>query len=568
MTTSENDQRLIPAILTQGVVDGLRIQPSTLGSVSGPTDDGGPVSAVSDGHVLVGPNDHSITVGPGTGLDHVGRLLTVRTESTIELDQLVDGADGVVGHLYMEPVTDGYTEPATAVPSDTPAAIRAIRSGDPIPRSAVPIALIRRDRDSSILQLSTIQAWLNSNGLLIGSPDSGGLALTDDAIVAGRVLHLVGGGRDAAKLEHHVVIGPRRGPNLSLGGDRIAASTDGSEIDLHIQSDGGEVHFGGAVRGPEREPLTILGGFDVSLSGGGVLMLGDRDGANLVLDENEIMAREDGANAPLLLQWEGGDTRFGGVIRGPAEGPLNVVGGNDLSLGGHGLLMVGPADAAHLLLDENEIMARAGDHNSNLYLQWRGGETHFGGPIELTSSDREERIESWRIEASERGRLIITHDGVPHSWFDPAAGTMFSNSAFSGSAAKTGLSGTGPSGPGVERSERQESSARFLRSDSGSAEIADSNEELDHAVSVLRRLRPLRSIPASEDQTPAVGFDPSEISPVAPELVDCHRGVAGVSDRGLLTYAIAAIKEQQRTIDALERRVDDLESAAAAAVKT
>jgi hypothetical protein len=83
----------------------------------------------------------------------------------------------------------------------------------------------------------------------------------------------------------------------------------------------------------------------------------------------------------LLLQWEGGETRFGGPLRGPADGPLNIASSQDLSLGGHGALMIGPKEAAHLVVDENEIMANTGADSANLYLQWQGGETHFGGPV-------------------------------------------------------------------------------------------------------------------------------------------------------------------------------------------
>lgn len=61
--------------------------------------------------------------------------------------------------------------------------------------------------------------------------------------------------------------------------------------------------------------LNIGTGSDVNLTGGnGYLMLGNQKGFNIAMDENEIMARENGSVAILNLQIEGGATHFGGPI--------------------------------------------------------------------------------------------------------------------------------------------------------------------------------------------------------------------------------------------------------------
>jgi hypothetical protein len=59
--------------------------------------------------------------------------------------------------------------------------------------------------------------------------------------------------------------------------------------------------------------LHILNGGDASLTTNGYLMLGPVTGANLIFDNNEIMARSNGAIAPLVLQNDGGTVRIGNV---------------------------------------------------------------------------------------------------------------------------------------------------------------------------------------------------------------------------------------------------------------
>jgi hypothetical protein len=61
--------------------------------------------------------------------------------------------------------------------------------------------------------------------------------------------------------------------------------------------------------------LHITGGSDANLSSGsGYLVLGNSDGINLVLDENEIIARSNGSTSRLYLQKDGGDVSVGGSV--------------------------------------------------------------------------------------------------------------------------------------------------------------------------------------------------------------------------------------------------------------
>lgn len=58
-------------------------------------------------------------------------------------------------------------------------------------------------------------------------------------------------------------------------------------------------------------PLAITGGSDASVSGGGFIVCGSVAGTNVVIDNNEVMARNNGAAATLYLNNDGGDVIIG-----------------------------------------------------------------------------------------------------------------------------------------------------------------------------------------------------------------------------------------------------------------
>lgn len=62
---------------------------------------------------------------------------------------------------------------------------------------------------------------------------------------------------------------------------------------------------------PASTRLQVVDGLDSSLSGGGYLTLGNTTGLNLSFDNNEIMARDNGALAPLTLNADGGNLVLG-----------------------------------------------------------------------------------------------------------------------------------------------------------------------------------------------------------------------------------------------------------------
>jgi hypothetical protein len=66
--------------------------------------------------------------------------------------------------------------------------------------------------------------------------------------------------------------------------------------------------------------LQVLNGTDASPAGGGYIVAGSTSGANVVIDENEIMARSNGATSALFLNHNGGNLIIDGTNSGSNVG--------------------------------------------------------------------------------------------------------------------------------------------------------------------------------------------------------------------------------------------------------
>jgi hypothetical protein len=133
----------------------------------------------------------------------------------------------------------------------------------------------------------------------------------------------------------------------------------------------------------------IATGVDASASGHGFLMLGTENGDNLVLDNNEILARTNGAVSTLFLARDGSKVQLGNGAQGTGT-KLHITSGNDLNLAdsASGYLMMGSQNGYNMVLDNNEIQVRNNGSSANMYLQNNGGNVWIGDATNFTSSHR------------------------------------------------------------------------------------------------------------------------------------------------------------------------------------
>lgn len=99
--------------------------------------------------------------------------------------------------------------------------------------------------------------------------------------------------------------------SLDIEAPRVQARAFGVAGPLTINAEGGRVGIGVAT---PQAPLHLPGAPDANPSSGGALVIGSADGLNLALDNNEILARNNGDAARLTLNNEGGDVRIGGTL--------------------------------------------------------------------------------------------------------------------------------------------------------------------------------------------------------------------------------------------------------------
>ena len=157
----------------------------------------------------------------------------------------------------------------------------------------------------------------------------------------------------------------------------------------------GQGHVGIGTDDP-KAGLHVVTGSDASLgSNSGRLIINAVDGLNLVMDGNEIQARDDGATSPLHLQAEGGSLVYnqhqgetqritfveqgaiGIGVDGPAC-PLHITNGAAATLSDEsGFLLLGALSGTNLVMDNNEVQVRNGGSGATLFLQPEAGDINL-----------------------------------------------------------------------------------------------------------------------------------------------------------------------------------------------
>jgi hypothetical protein len=162
---------------------------------------------------------------------------------------------------------------------------------------------------------------------------------------------------------------------------RLIFRTNGTDR-MYVGANG---NVGIAVPSPQSR-LHIGSGGDAGLSANGYLMLGNETGENIVFDNNEILARNNGAAAILFLAREGSTVQLGNGT--PATGTkLHISTGSDVGLTDalSGYLMIGAQAGSNIVVDNNEVQARNNGAAANLFLQAGGGNVRIGDGDFLSS---------------------------------------------------------------------------------------------------------------------------------------------------------------------------------------
>jgi hypothetical protein len=318
--------------------------------------------------------------------------------------------------------------------------------------------------------------------------------------------------------------------------------------------------------------LHIEGGTDAGISGGGYIILGSLSGLNIALDNNEIMARNNGATSELALNAEGGNIDLSahslfvqGANKNVGIGTVNpavrlhVDGGSDANLGGGGYILTNSAAGENVVIDENEIMARNNGAISPLYLNFEGGNVIIGqtsteSKIGIGTSAPSANIHmAYATGTSNHGLILDNTSSAGVDWKIYAASTdeLWLQNDDITVGTFNGISGV-----------YTPSSDRKLKK-----EIAIMENVLEKVMQLKPSLYHFNTQKNSSDRK-FIGLIAQEVQPIFPEAVYEHNGKNdGTDDFLTLDYstfgiiAIKAIQEQQQKITTLEERIAKLEAA-------
>lgn len=142
-----------------------------------------------------------------------------------------------------------------------------------------------------------------------------------------------------------------------------------------------------------QEPVSrfhISGGSDATLAGGGYFVIGSVNSTNIIMDNNEILARDNGQISRLSLNNNGGDVTVaaqgGGNLGVGTSAPrvkAHVQGFPDVAVDDpdSGGLVLGSTGSSNIAMDSNEIMARNNGNPATLFLNNDGGSVVAGDDL-------------------------------------------------------------------------------------------------------------------------------------------------------------------------------------------
>jgi len=284
---------------------------------------------------------------------------------------------------------------------------------------------------------------------------------------------------------------------------------------------------------------TLLDETDAALTNGsGALVVGIESGLNLVMDGNELMARNNASTSPLLLQHDGGQVRIN-----------EVSGASDASLAiyGSGALVIGNSTTSNLVFDNSEIMARNNGISSTLYLQ-----ADSGLDLDIGSSDGLVNIGgtsgfNMSIDAND---IQVRSNGVVTDLFLNYDGGNVHVGSSATTTAATGLKVYGQifvDGSVIHTSDKR------LKKDI---------ENLSYGLAEVMVLEPKAyKWKNHKQEDKSFGLIAQEVQKIMPELVTVSNDeeqTLGLSYTELVPVLVNAIQEQQAIIDEQNRKIEKL----------
>lgn len=239
-------------------------------------------------------------------------------------------------------------------------------------------------------------------------------------------LHIIGGTDLSLTSNGFLLLGSAGSQNLVFDNNEIQARDDSAFSDLFIQSEGGATQFGktsesnieienstitafynggtetlilqpngktrvGGVLDFGNTKFHISEGVDAGPASAqsGYMMIGLSNAENVVFDNNEILARNNGVVSTLFLGRDGSKVQLGNGAD-EAGTKLQITSGNDVGLpdANSGYLMMGSQASTNMVMDNNEIQVRNNGAGSHLYLQNGGGNVFVGDATNFNSSHR------------------------------------------------------------------------------------------------------------------------------------------------------------------------------------
>ncbi|MBP7238845.1 MAG: tail fiber domain-containing protein [Saprospiraceae bacterium] len=362
---------------------------------------------------------------------------------------------------------------------------------------------------------------------------------------------------------------------------------------LHISEDG-------LVGIGTTSPVTRLhvdGGEDASNTLDGYLMLGTKTGNNLIMDQNEIMARLNGAPSTLYIQTGGGNTWFAGgdVFMGSGGGKVSI-GGAPLSerfningslyqvqlrnpLDGMNDWYIGASNASWQTGDDLLCFSpNTGQLNSTLRLKRVTENNGSEAPVMITSPSTQTLFFDGN-EIDSNTPLYINHNSDEETYINPSGGkvgvgTSNPDGVLTVKTTEFGLGvkrdfGTwwiSPTSTGVVNFWKNTDLLAYFSYDNGGDWIAVSDRNLKENIrgigSVMENINKVRLTSYSFIHDPAsrkdIGVIAQELEPLFPEAVSYNNGQYGVSYDQLTVIGIKGIQEQQSRLEDLNRKLDSM----------